>query len=263
MNQSATITALYRYPLKGFTAEPLEIAELQAGGAFAFDRAFAIENGPSGFDPAAPSYLPKIRFLMLMRHEHVALLSSRFDPQTGILTIAKSGRERVAANLFEEAGRTVIENWIEEEFAGELRGRPRILSAEGHSFSDKKQKVLHLINLASIRALEEKLACSLDPMRFRANIIVDGIPPFAEFEWVGKTLRLPHITLTGEDRTERCAATNVDPRTGARDMSLPRQLMGLYGHTDFGIYLKAESAGRIATGDVMVPVATESPGSTS
>jgi uncharacterized protein YcbX len=233
---------------------------LQAGGTLPFDRAFAIENGPSGFDPAAPSYLPKIRFLMLMRHENVARLSSRFDPQTGILKIAKSGRDCVAASLFEDAGRATIENWIEEEFSGELLGRPRILSADSHSFSDKKQKVLHLINLASVRALEAKLACSIDPMRFRANIIVDGIPPFAEFEWVGKSLRLPGITLAGEDRTERCAATNVDPQTGERDMSLPRQLMGLYGHTDFGIYLKAQSEGRIAIGDVMAPVGTESPG---
>jgi uncharacterized protein YcbX len=251
MNQSATIKALYRYPLKGFSAEPLASADLQAGGTLAFDRAYAIENGPSSFDPAAPSYLPKIRFLMLMQHEHVARLYSRFDPQTGILTIGKSGRDCIAASLFEETGRTAIENWIEGEFAGELRGRPRILSADGHSFSDKKQKVLHLISLASIHALEDRLSRPIDPMRFRANIVVDGIPPFAEFEWIGRRLRLPGVTLTGEYRTQRCAATNVDPRTGVRDMSLPKQLMELYGHTDFGVYLKVESAGRIARGDTL------------
>jgi hypothetical protein len=32
-------------------------------------------------------------------------------------------------------------------------------------------------------------------------------------------------------------------------MDLPRALEALYGHADFGIYLKAKSAGTIAVGD--------------
>ncbi|HMB46734.1 MAG TPA: MOSC domain-containing protein [Afifellaceae bacterium] len=257
MNQSAIIKALYRYPLKGFSAEPLESAALKAGETLPFDRAFAIENGPSGFDPAAPSYLPKIRFLMLMRHERVARYTSRFDPQTGVLTLGRPdrnpGQAHVAASLDDEAGRSKIEDWIAAEFPDELRGPPRIVSAPGHSFSDKKQKVLHLINLASVRMLEEKVGRTIDPMRFRANIVIDGVPPFTEFDWIGKRLQLTDLTLAGEDRTERCAATNVEPETGIRDINLPRSLMGLFGHTDFGIYVKAQSSGTISIGDAIEP----------
>jgi hypothetical protein len=36
---------------------------------------------------------------------------------------------------------------------------------------------------------------------------------------------------------------------GARDMALPAVLMRQFGHSDFGIYAKVASAGRIATGD--------------
>ncbi|HSM41180.1 MAG TPA: MOSC domain-containing protein [Afifellaceae bacterium] len=248
-----TVNALYRYPLKGFSAEALDSAVLEPGGTMPFDRIFAIENGPSGFDPEAPAHLPKIRFLMLMRNEAIARLASRYDADTGRLTISEGGRDRIAGNLREADGRAMIEAWIAERFAGELRGPPRILASPGHSFSDKKEKVLHLINLASVRALEQKLGGTIDPMRFRANVVVDGLPPFAELEWVGRGLKLPSVTLSCIDRTDRCAATNVDPRTGARDMTLPKSLMGLYGHIDFGIYLTVTHGGTIAVGDTIAP----------
>ena len=244
-----SIKALYRYPVKGFSAEPLESVEVRAGGAMPFDRAFAIENGPSDFDPAAPAYLPKIAFLNLMRHERLAEFQIRFDDGTALLTIEKDGAACVSGSPGTKAGRTAIEAWIASTFAGELRGPPKIVSANGHSFSDKPTKVLHLINLASMRDLEQRLGQPIDPLRFRPNIVIDGAEPFAEFDWVGKRLHLPGITLAGESRTERCAATNVDPATGTRDMKLPRELFGYYGHMDFGIYLLAESGGALSLGD--------------
>ena len=244
-----SIAALYRYPVKGFSPEPLQSAEIPAGGTVPFDRAFAIENGPSDFDPAAPAHLPKIVFLMLMRNERLAGFQTRFDAGTGMLTVEKNGAICVSGSLGTEAGRTAIEAWIAQTFAGELRGPPKIVTADGHSFSDKRAKVLHLVNLASIRDLEKHMGRPVDPLRFRPNIVIDGAEPFAEFDWVGKQLLLPEIILAGESRTQRCAATNVDPATGARDMQIPRTLMGLYGHADFGIYLLAETGGALCVGD--------------
>ena len=65
----------------------------------------------------------------------------------------------------------------------------------------------------------------------------------------GQEIRFPNLTCKGESRTTRCAATNVDPQTGQRDMAIPAALDSLYGHMDFGIYLIAKSAGTIAVGD--------------
>ena len=244
-----SITALYRYPVKGFSPEPLQRAEIPAGGTMPFDRAVAIENGPSGFDPAAPAHLPKIVFLMLMRNERLAGFQTRLDDGTGLLTVEKNGAVCISGSLDTQAGRTAIEAWIAETFADELRGAAKIVSTDGHSFSDRRAKVLHLVNLASIRDLEQRLGRPVDPLRFRPNIVIDGAEPFAEFDWLDKRLHLPDIVLAGESRTERCAATNVDPATGARDMQIPRTLMGLYGHIDFGIYILAETGGALSVGD--------------
>ena len=71
------IVSIYRYPVKGLSPEPLASVRVAAGETLPFDRAWAIENGPSKFDPAAPRHLPKIAFLMLMRNERLAALADR------------------------------------------------------------------------------------------------------------------------------------------------------------------------------------------
>jgi uncharacterized protein YcbX len=47
----------------------------------------------------------------------------------------------------------------------------------------------------------------------------------------------------------RCAATNVDPDAGIRDLNLPQTLMRTYGHTDCGVYAEVVNAGEIAESD--------------
>jgi len=245
------IVALYRYPVKGFSPEPLQSAEIEAGGTMPFDRAFAIENGPIGFDAEAPAYYPKTRFLMLMKNERIAEFSTRFDETTGVLRIFRGDALLVEGPLSTNEGRARIEAWVAENFRDELRGPPRILSAPGHSFSDKKAKVLHLVNLASVRALEERIGRPVDPLRFRPNILIDGAPAWDELLWERREIRFPNLTCKGESRTSRCAATNVDPQTGRRDMAIPAALDSLYGHSDFGIYLVVKRAGTIAVGDAI------------
>jgi uncharacterized protein YcbX len=67
----ARIQAIYRYPVKGLSAEPLPRTALTTGATVPGDRLYAIENGPSGFDPATPSYLAK----------HVRCAATNVDPR--------------------------------------------------------------------------------------------------------------------------------------------------------------------------------------
>ncbi|HEY9014624.1 MAG TPA: MOSC N-terminal beta barrel domain-containing protein, partial [Gemmatimonadales bacterium] len=88
-SQTAEITGLYRYPIKGLTPESLPRVPLRTGQTLPADRRYAIENGPSGFDPEAPEWKPKILFLMLARNERLASLDTRFEDATNRLTIRK------------------------------------------------------------------------------------------------------------------------------------------------------------------------------
>ena len=252
MGERATIVNLYRYPVKGLSPEPLDRVTLEKGETSPFDRAFAIENGSADFDPAAPKHFPKIKFLMLMRDERLAKLKTRFDDATTTLHVALEGRERLAADLTTAEGLTALEGFMADYMKDELRGPPRLVFAPGFSHSDAPAKLVSIINMASIRALEEKIGRKVDPLRFRGNVYVEGLEPFEDHGWVGRRFRIGDAGFKGVHRTVRCAATNVDPVTGARDMEIPATLMRDRGDADLGLYAHVSSPGSIKPGDKLV-----------
>lgn len=249
--QSARITALYRYPVKGLSAQSLERADLKAHESITFDRQWAIENGPGRFDPAEPKHLPKVAFVMLMRDERLAALETVFEEESATLTLNRNGRQVARGNLNTRIGCQMIEQFIAAYMKGTLRGPPRILTAAGHCFSDVATKCLHIVNLASLRELERVSGATINPLRFRPNVIIDGIEPWAELGWMGQKVEAGTATLEAFDRTKRCAATNVEPGTGERNMAIPAILERTWGHANFGIYAKVASEGSIAVGDVL------------
>src|SRR5215470_17969543 len=103
------VQSIYRYPVKGLTPELLASSVLEIGKTLPADRRYAIENGPSGFDPAAPSYLPKQRFLTLMKNERLARLDTHFHDATQVLVIKENGREVIRGDLGTPAGSAAIE----------------------------------------------------------------------------------------------------------------------------------------------------------
>ncbi|HVG51589.1 MAG TPA: MOSC N-terminal beta barrel domain-containing protein [Xanthobacteraceae bacterium] len=249
------IAALYRYPVKGLTPEPLETATLSPGQTVPADRRYAIENGPTGFDPAAPKYFPKARFLMLMKNERLARLRSKYDDAHETLTISEGGREVARGDLRTAEGRAAIETFFTTYCADELRGPPRILNGRGHSFSDVAAKVVSIINLASVAELENAVGAPVDPLRFRANIYVKDWPAWREFDLVGQEIAIgPNVRGRVKKRIVRCAATNVDPATGIRDLQIPQTLHRTYGHDDCGIYAEIITGGTITPGQFIDPV---------
>ncbi len=245
------VTQLYRYPVKGLTAEPLQQVTLAAGEGLPFDRAYAIENGPGRFDPANPQHLPKIAFLMLMRDERLATIEARFDEANQTLSILRSGKQVARGDLRTRLGCSMIEQFFAAYMKGSLRGAPRVVSAPGHMFSDVATKCLHIVNLASVRDLERIAGRKIDPLRFRANVYVDGVEPWAELKWLDREIAIGDAKLAVFKRTQRCDATNVDPVTAARDMALPALLLRTWGHSDFGIYATVTTAGSIAIGNTV------------
>jgi uncharacterized protein YcbX len=133
--------------------------------------------------------------------------------------------------------------------AGAARGAPHLVEAPGHMFSDTRDKVVSIINLASVHDLERVVRQPVEPLRFRANLYIEGAPAWSEFEWVGKDIAIGDARLTVTKRIDRCAATNVNPETAERDRNIPRALQRGFGHIDMGVYAKVVTGGTIATGD--------------
>jgi len=247
----AQVTSLYRYPVKGLSPEPLPRVALEVGETLPSDRRYAIENGPSGVAPDAPAWLPKSHFLMLMRNERLAGLETRFEDRSNLLTIRKGGDVAAQGDLETPEGRLAIEQFFVANFASDLKGAPKILSSAGHSFSDVARKVVSIINLASARAIENMVGAPVHPLRFRANLYVEGWPAWHEFDLMDRTLAIGATRLKVVKRIVRCAAVNVDPDSAERDLEIPQALQRRLGHGDCGIYAEVIAGGTIAVGDAI------------
>ena len=249
MPAQPAVQSLYRYPVKGLSPQALQRVRLEPGQTLPADRLYAVENGPCGFDPEHPAYFPKIRFLMLMRNERLAALHADYDEESHSLSIRWQGREAARGDLRMSEGRATVERFLAEYCADELRGPPRVLYGEGHSFSDVAKKVVSIINLASVAAVESAAGAPVNPLRFRGNLYVEGWPAWHEFDLLDREITIGSARLKVVKRIVRCAATEVDPDTGIRDLDIPRTLMDTFGHADCGVYAEVVEGGEVAIGN--------------
>ena len=166
---------IYRYPVKGLTAEALSAVALRPGETLPWDRAFALVQGDAPFDPAQPRWLhPKRCLLNLMVNPSAALLRAAFDPGTGVLSVAASSGKKVAANALTPGGRDKIAAFLTSHLGAEARGRPHFQYVPGHHFADDSEPYVSVIGEASLRDLVQRVGAPRDRLRFRANLYVSG-----------------------------------------------------------------------------------------
>jgi uncharacterized protein YcbX len=242
-----TVDRILRYPVKGLSAEPLGTTLLVAGEGLPHDRRFAISLGSA--DPDA-GWRPKSHFATLVRHERLAALETRFDPGTGILEVTRNGRRVARGQVTTPTGRLLLDQFFAAYLKGEVPGLPHLVEAPGVMFTDMQEKLVSLINLASIQDLQQRIVgAAVDPVRFRGNLLIAGAEPWQEAHWVGRRLRAGDAELEVVEPIERCAATNVEPGTGHRDLNVPLALRRGYGHLECGIYARVVADGALSPGD--------------
>jgi uncharacterized protein YcbX len=247
---SGYVAAIFRHPVKGFTPEALQSVALAPGEGFPHDRAWAVENGPCGFDPAAPAFVPKTRFTVLAQIARVAAARTAYDPDTSTLHVTAPAAPEIAVRLDTPAGRDAFAAWLTELLGEDATGPLRVVEAPGNwRFTDHPLGQVSIINLNSVRDLGQRMGVELDPLRFRANLYVDGWPAWAELAWADKPLMLGWARAQVFKPIVRCAATHVDPTTAERDLDVCKTLFDNYGHMHCGIYVRVTSSGVVGLGD--------------
>ncbi len=257
------VSNIYRYPIKGLSPQRVTEVILQAGQIFPQDRMFAFARPRSPIDSHIAKWAKKGLFVMLMLDEALAEVRTHLDVETLDFTIQQGNRQLLAVNLASEKGRGDVEAFF-QKLVPALNGAPRLVRAEaGGHFMDKPDNIVSLINLATVRSLEEQWGFAVDPLRFRANIYIDGARPWEEFEWIGRDIAIGGAVLRVDRRNGRCGATNVNPETGRRDLDIPGSLRTAFGHKDLGVYLTTRKTGAVAVGEqVIVPRGTPQGGRT-
>lgn len=241
---SATVQQICRYPVKGLNADVLQRVDLTPGQGLPDDRRFAIAYGLG--TGARRGYFD------LVQEERLAQLRVAYDPAGPTVTLSRQGRQVVSANPTNQTGRMLLGQFFAGFLTGTSRGVPSFQEADDGSREALLPNAVSLINLASIHDFERVARQPVDPRRFRGNILIEGLPAWAEFAWLGSDVRIGGATLKVARRIERCAATNVNPDTAERDMNIPLTLRKGFGHLDLGVYAEVVAGGEVKPGDDVI-----------
>jgi uncharacterized protein YcbX len=186
-----------------------------------------------------------------MRDERLALLDISFNADSGILTVFRDGRQVARGDITQQLGRTLVEQFLQAFIPPGPRGNPHIVEVPGRMLSDNPDKFVSILNLSSVKDIERVARREVDPRRFRANLHLSGLPAWAEMSWVGKRIAIGDARVEVVDTIERCAATEVNPDTGERDLQMLKTLQSGFGHVECGIMTRVTKGGRIKKGDTV------------
>lgn len=247
------ITRLQRFPIKGLSAEALDEVQLTAGGGIPMDRMFGFARHGSGFDPEHPAPFPKDKFIVLLKQEALASLRTSFNPETKAF-VCSGPQGTVSFNLGSPEVQREAEVWLSDYLSLSDEAPPTFVHAAPHRFTDvsvvspRMMNAVSLLNCDSVRDLSTRLQQDIDPARFRANIELQGLPAWWELDNVGASLQSGDVVLQLIKRTQRCAATEVNPVTAERDIRLPYLLRKELGHMDMGVYAEVIQGGVLKPG---------------
>ncbi|GAA1622858.1 hypothetical protein GCM10009700_08780 [Brevibacterium sanguinis] len=250
---------LFRFPVKGFPAEEIAETVVDANRGILGDRVAAFTNG--SLDVPADQWQRYSAFTVLKN-----------DPDLQRWQVASAPAEAVPALTLTapdgEATTFRADDFESRATAAEFLGArippqgsfPRSLVVAGQGMFDSRESGISLINpatVAAIGATDEGRAAlgagdDLDPLRFRGNVLLDGLAPFAEFGLIGRIIRLGGVRLAISQAIERCPATTVNPVTTEVDVNVPRLLASACGHVHCGVYGRILESGVITAGDEIV-----------
>ncbi|MCL5778933.1 MOSC domain-containing protein [Limibaculum sp. FT325] len=242
------LARIWRHPVKSIGCEALPRVTLAAGRPMPHDRLWAVAHGGSSWRAEAPGWEGCNNFLRVTHAPRLAAVSARYDPATGSLTLAHPARESLTVDPATPDGAARLCDWVSPMAEGARPGPYRLAHAPDAAMTDMAEPFISVLSLASLRALSERLGIAPDPRRFRGNLWLDGVVPWEEEDWVGRTLRIGGALLRVVEPIGRCRATEANPETGHRDAAILDTLRAARGHTRFGLYAEVLEGGEIAEG---------------
>lgn len=249
------LDSIWRYPVKGLPGQMLDAVTLAPGRPLPHDRRFAVAQGDADFGGMRPGWIRRSNFLQVANNAPLVRLKVEHRPEDAHLAFTGEGVS-FGGDLTDAAEGEELADVLSAVVGGDaLRGAPRLVEippdlppgSDGQSFADTAPPHVSIINLASVRDLGRRMGADLDARRFRGNLLIEA-EPWAEFDWLGRTLVIGDVRLEVTKRIERCAATTVNPATGERDQQVPLALRRNFGHADCGMYAIVRSDGTVRAG---------------
>lgn len=240
------LAKICRHPIKSIGFEDLASAPLTQGRALPFDREWAVLHEAAKVD-ALTQWAPKMNFLRGVAGPELMAIRARLDEGARQVTLdhPSAGQITVAPDTDSAA----LVAWLRPLWPRDRPAPARVGHVPGQAMTDVPEPFVAVLNLASNADLGARMGRDLSVHRWRGNLWLDGLVPWAEWDLIGRTLRVGGAELRLERRITRCRATTVNPDSGAVDADTLGALQDGFGHQDFGIYALVTKSGPIACGD--------------
>lgn len=223
--------------------------------------------------------IPSAQRLLTLYRRNIHGEDSSPEPVLGPIDLGlRSGRDELASFFSDESNEPLV--CVTKESDGTIGtfqfGNTRA-GVKNNPGGDTR--TVHIVNRATVREFSENVGLDFDlnlnAMRFRPNIVIDGLEPWEEFDWVGRTLKVvpkpkddgesapasvsastagdtttPSATLLVKvlTKTVRCEGIGIDPldpSTGKLD--IPNLLSKNY--PEYGPYLGVYASLEVIGGD--------------
>jgi len=240
-----SVTEIWRHPIKSHGRESLEAVALTAGKTMPWDRVWAVAHELSKAD--GTQWEPCVNFSNGAKAPALMAINARVDEAAGTITLRHPTRPDLTIDPDSE-GAALIE-WVRPLMPVDRAASARVLRVPGRGMTDTDYPSVSLGNIASHAELEDAMGQPLSKQRWRCNFWLEGVAPWDEFNWIGKSLRIGEAEVTVRERVKRCLATTTNPETGIRDADTLNTLNADYGHQDFCVYAEVTKSGRVASGD--------------
>jgi uncharacterized protein len=242
------VVAVYDYPVKGAAGRSRNRLHVDPAIGVVNDRRCAFKRRADIPD----EWAPKNAFFVGM---NTALMVA----QVPVFVTDRDGKERLDPQWLD----TVAQRLGVESL--------NVLDTNGaFSLADRPRKYVSIINLASVRLLGESVGTAIDPARFRMNVWIDGLEPFAELDWVEahpgtRDIQVGRVRLRMDEACVRCKAIEANPHTGEYDLDLQKALEDLLQSRGYpgaphnqsprvmGVLARPHTIGVIEQGDPVQP----------
>ena len=261
----ATVSKLYRFPVKGLTPQSVERVSLRADGAIEGDRVLGFLLADAG-EEQRPGWWAKASFLTMQNTPGLALVSATYDESTHTLSLSHAGSEVASGDVRIDEDRArlaaaigdLVQSFDENPLTGHPERTPVSLVGDGDTprFHDRTARNVTLMGSASLDALDGVLGDKLDERRFRMNMTIEGLDAWEDLSWIDGGVRIGNVELDVTGPIVRCLATHANPVTGQRDHDVMQTLTREFDQErpTIGVLAVPRAPGVITLGDEVIPI---------
>ncbi len=246
---TARVAEIWRHPIKSHGRERIDMVKLAPGQAIPWDRRWAVAHERSCFDIDNPRWQPCTEFSRGAKSPRLQAIWTHVDPWRRTITLRHPDRPDLTIDPDNEDDANRFIQWVMPISNGNRLLPARLVRAGDTPMTDTDFPSISIINLASHREVAARLGQDISPLRWRGNLLIEGLAPWAENDWIWKTIRLGEVEVEVVERIARCSATTANPEIGERDADTLRALREGWGHQNCGVYAKVTRGGTLREGD--------------